>query len=112
MVQTTFLPAGYPGSVGAAYLQFSIWQGVTNMATMASSVLASTFMLYAVGLGAGAIPTAGALSWVLKDGIGQLGTLVFGKIIAHNFDIHSKTWWVLRVGVRCILGLRVGVCGI
>lgn len=49
-------------------------------------------MLYAVGLGAGAIPTAGAMNWVLKDGIGQLGTLVFGKQIAHNFDVHSKSW--------------------
>ncbi len=31
---------------------------------------------------------------VLKDGLGQLGTLVFGKTIAHNFDIHSKSWCV------------------
>lgn len=43
------------------------------------AVLASTFLLYAVGLGEGAIPTAGALSWVLKDGLGQLGTLLFGR---------------------------------
>ncbi len=28
-----------------------------------AAVLASTFLLYAVGLGAGAIPTAGALNW-------------------------------------------------
>ncbi len=46
----------------------------------ANTVIASTFLLYAVGLGStGAIPTAGALSWVLKDGLGQLGTLVAGK---------------------------------
>lgn len=43
------------------------------------AVLASTFLLYAVGLGEGAIPTAGALNWVLKDGLGQLGTLLFGR---------------------------------
>ncbi len=55
------------------------------------AVLASTFLLYSVGLGAGAIATAGALNWVLKDGLGQLGTLLFGKVIAHNFDIHSKS---------------------
>eukprot|EP00198_Chlamydomonas_reinhardtii_P006247 XP_001695583.1 predicted protein [Chlamydomonas reinhardtii] len=69
--------------------------GLNNIAVTANSVLASTFMLYAVGLGAGAIPTAGALNWVLKDGMGQLGTLVFGKTIAHNFDVHSKTWFFL-----------------
>ncbi|KAJ9516767.1 hypothetical protein QJQ45_027173 [Haematococcus lacustris] len=62
-----------------------------------AAVLASTFLLYAVGLGAGAIPTAGALNWVLKDGLGQMGTLVFGKTIAHNFDIHSKSWYFLSM---------------
>lgn len=68
---------------------------MTNFATTANGVLASTFLLYSVGLGAGAIPTAGALNWVLKDGLGQMGTLLFGKAIAHNFDIHSKTWYFI-----------------
>ena len=61
-----------------------------------AAVLASTFMLYSVGLGAGAaIPTAGALNWVLKDGIGQLGTLLFGRFLAHNFDVNSRLWYLL-----------------
>ena len=30
-------------------------------------------LLYAIGLGAGAIPMAAALNWVIKDGLGQLG---------------------------------------
>ena len=47
------------------------------------------------GLGAGAIPTAGALNWVLKDGLGQLGTLLFGKTIAHNFDVSPRAWYLL-----------------
>ena len=58
-------------------------------------MLASTFMLYSVGLGAGAVPTAGALNWVLKDGLGQAGTLLFGKAIAHNFDVSSRAWYLL-----------------
>ncbi|WIA40997.1 hypothetical protein OEZ86_004639 [Tetradesmus obliquus] len=94
-LQATFLPAGYPTSVGSNYLSYTLWQAVTNFATTANGVLASTFLLYSVGLGAGAIPTAGALNWVLKDGLGQLGTLLFGKAIAHNFDIHSKTWYFM-----------------
>lgn len=32
---------------------------------------------------------------MLKDGLGQIGTLLFGKAIAHNFDIHSKSWYFL-----------------
>lgn len=53
-------------------------------------------MLYSIGLGsAAAIPTAGALNWVFKDGLGQLGTLVFGRVIAHRFDIAPRMWYLI-----------------
>ncbi|KAL6753727.1 vitamin B6 photo-protection and homoeostasis-domain-containing protein [Haematococcus lacustris] len=96
-LRATFLPVGYPTAVGRGYMDCVVWQAITNFALSANQVLASTFLLYAVGLGAGAIPTAGALNWVLKDGLGQMGTLVFGKTIAHNFDIHSKSWYFLSM---------------
>ena len=32
---------------------------------------------FAMGLGAGSIPMAAALNWVLKDGLGQLGGMAF-----------------------------------
>jgi hypothetical protein len=99
-------------------MSYTLWQAVTNFATTANGVLASTFLLYSVGLGAGAIPTAGALNWVLKDGLGQLGTLLFGKAIAHNFDIHSKTWYFMSFlllstatgGQSAYFRVHVGVC--
>lgn len=107
-LESTFLPVGYPNSVGPNYLEFALWQSVTNFATTANGVLASTFLLYSVGLGAGAIPTAGALNWVLKDGLGQVGTLLFGKAIAHNFDIHSKSWYFLSCVLICMAtGLEI-----
>lgn len=48
-------------------------------------------MLYAVGLGKGAIPTAAALNWVLKDGIGYLSKIMLSKYGRH-FDVHPKGW--------------------
>jgi hypothetical protein len=38
-----------------------------------AAVLSMQALLYAVGLGAGSIPVAAALNWVMKDGLGQLG---------------------------------------
>lgn len=70
------------------------WQALHHAAGSINGVVASTFMLYSLGLGAGAIPTAGALNWVLKDGLGQLGTLVFGKVIAHRFDLSPRIWYM------------------
>ncbi|KAL6207645.1 hypothetical protein ACLB2K_018601 [Fragaria x ananassa] len=43
-------------------------------------------LLYAVGLGKGAIPTAAALNWVLKDGIGYLSKIMLSKYGRH-FDM-------------------------
>lgn len=105
----TFLPVGYPHTVGRNYLAFCGWQFVTNVAVGATGVLSSAFLLYAVGLSGGAaVPTAGAVNWVLKDGVGQLGTLLFGKAIAHNFDIHSKTWYFLSTVLLCAaMGIEI-----
>lgn len=54
----------------------------------AGGVLSTQSMLYlflfcillrsfAIGMGAGAVPMAAALNWVLKDGLGQLGGMAF-----------------------------------
>lgn len=48
-------------------------------------------LLYAVGLGKGAIPTAAAVNWVLKDGIGYLSKILLSKFGRH-FDVHPKGW--------------------
>ncbi|KNC78881.1 hypothetical protein SARC_08705 [Sphaeroforma arctica JP610] len=103
-LQTTFLPAGYPESLGPGYLTFVKYQSLHHVASSVNGVLASTFLLYGVGLGESAAPVAGAVNWVLKDGLGQIGTLMFGKLIAHRFDLNAKTWYLsasvmLNVGV-------------
>ena len=51
-------------------------------------------LLYAVGLGKGAIPTAAAINWVLKDGIGYLSKIMLSKYGRH-FDVNSKGWRLL-----------------
>lgn len=89
------MPSGYPSTVAPGYLKYASYQAIHHAAGSANGVLASSFLLYSVGLGAGAIPVAGALSWVLKDGLGQLGTLLFGKFMAHNFDLSSKMWYLM-----------------
>ena len=93
-LRKVFLPRGYPVSVSPGYLEYVGWQWTHHAAASANGVLASSFLLYAVGLGSGAIPTAGALNWVLKDGLGQLGTLYFGRFLGHRFDVQAKTWYL------------------
>ncbi|KAF5184184.1 root UVB sensitive 1 protein [Thalictrum thalictroides] len=85
------LPDGYPNSVTSDYLEYSLWRGVQGVASQVTGVLATQALLYAVGLGKGAIPTAAAINWVLKDGIGYLSKILLSKYGRH-FDVHPKGW--------------------
>ncbi|KAG7559817.1 Root UVB sensitive family [Arabidopsis thaliana x Arabidopsis arenosa] len=85
------LPEGFPNSVTSDYLDYSLWRGVQGIASQISGVLATQSLLYAVGLGKGAIPTAAAINWVLKDGIGYLSKIMLSKYGRH-FDVHPKGW--------------------
>ena len=74
MLRSVFLPFGYPRSVGPNYTSYVKWQAAHHLAMSVNAVLASTFLLYGVGLGTvEAAATAGAVNWVLKDGLGQVG---------------------------------------
>lgn len=45
-------------------------------------------------MGKGAIPTAAAVNWVLKDGIGYLSKIMLSKFGRH-FDVNPKGWRLL-----------------
>lgn len=72
--QDAFFPD--PDGVTPEYVDYCRWRFTQRVASSALSVLATQQMLFAVGLGAKrALPTAAALNWVLKDGLGRLGEL-------------------------------------
>lgn len=68
-----FLPKGYPESVGNGYFNYVSGQSLNLFLSSAGSVLSMQSLLYAIGLGAGSIPLAATLNWIIKDGMGQLG---------------------------------------
>jgi Vitamin B6 photo-protection and homoeostasis len=101
-----FLPAHYPDSVGPGYARFSIYAFGASLAGSAAMVLSTQTLLLAVGVvgaaqtstTAGAAATssimAGALNWVVKDGIGQVGGVVFASRMGQSrrFDDNPKRW--------------------
>ncbi|MQL98013.1 hypothetical protein Taro_030728 [Colocasia esculenta] len=91
VVVRLMLPEGYPESVTSDYMEYSIWRGIQGIASQVSGVLSTQALLYAVGLGKGAIPTAAAINWVLKDGIGYLSKIMLSKYGRH-FDVNPKGW--------------------
>ncbi|KAL7472165.1 hypothetical protein ACHAXS_012504 [Conticribra weissflogii] len=75
-----FLPANYPHSVSPSYLTYATYCGCGAVAGSAAMVLSTQALLVAVGVGTqSAAPMAAALNWVMKDGLGQLGGVIFAS---------------------------------
>ncbi|KAJ1995369.1 hypothetical protein GGI25_004306 [Coemansia spiralis] len=77
------------------YLSYAKWQFVHNVLGAASGVLATQTMLYAMGLGAGVLPLSAAINWVIKDGFGQLGGVIYATMVGQKFDSdpkHQRFW--------------------
>jgi hypothetical protein len=54
---------------------------LTNLLISTNITLSSAMLLYAVGVGNAAIPMAGALNWVIKEGVGQAGASFHSSLV-------------------------------
>ena len=67
------------------------WRFVQRVASATLTVFSTQQMLHAIGLGAQrSLPTAAALNWVLKDGLGRLGKLLVATQFGRTFDADVK----------------------
>lgn len=98
------LPKDYANSVAPRYVEYVQWNMAASVVGTASSVISMQSLLMAVGLGQGAIPSAAALNWILKDGLGQLGGVLFASSVNQRFDAEPKRW---RLKAAAILDASV-----
>jgi hypothetical protein len=103
----TFLPENHHTSVRSNYIPYVSWQAVSSVANSASGVLSTQSLLFAVGLGAGSIPLAAALNWIIKDGLGQIGGVAFASWVNQNnkLDAEPKKY-------RVFAGICMDIAGI
>lgn len=93
-----FLPRGYPTSVTSGYLHFAGSNAVSAVLSSAGGVLSMQTLLFSLGLSSGGsgvastLPLAATLNWILKDGLGQAGTILFASFINNRFDRQPKYW--------------------
>lgn len=80
-VSLSFLPRGYPDSVSENYTRYVQLTAVGLLAGRVQSVLGTQAALFAVGLGAGAVPMAAAVQWVLKDGFGNAAAIAYATMV-------------------------------
>lgn len=95
-----FLPSGYPRTVSDSYTTYVKWTAVSLLAGKMQAVLATQATLFAIGLGTGSIPMAAAVQWVLKDGFGHAGAIVYASAVSTRFDADAKRY---RFHATCAL---------
>ena len=93
-----FLPANYPQSVCPSYTTYTSYCFLGSIAGSSAMVLSTQALLVAVGVGTqSAAPMAAALNWVMKDGVGQLGGVIFASQLGKGgLDVRH---WKSKLGL-------------
>jgi Vitamin B6 photo-protection and homoeostasis len=96
VIKSTFLPTGYPDQIPSGYLNYVVHSVLQDVSTQLRSVLATQRILRGVGVGQ---PHATALSallqFLLRDGCGMAGSLIFTSVFASQFRNDVKRWRLL-----------------
>ncbi|CEF66236.1 UPF0420 protein C16orf58 [Strongyloides ratti] len=91
-----FLPKGYPTSVTGDYLEYQFWDSLQAFASSMNGALATQAILKGVGVGnEKATALAATITWLLKDGSGMIGRILFAWKKGTDLDRYSKTWRLL-----------------
>uniref|UniRef100_A0A3P9D931 RUS family member 1 n=1 Tax=Maylandia zebra TaxID=106582 RepID=A0A3P9D931_9CICH len=91
--KSVFLPQGYPESVSDDYLQYQFWDTMQAFSSSLSGTLATQASLRGVGVGnQEATVAAATVTWLLKDGTGMLGRILFAWQKGSKLDSEAKKW--------------------
>ncbi|XP_014455665.3 RUS family member 1 isoform X2 [Alligator mississippiensis] len=93
LLTSVFLPQGFPGSVSPDYLPYQCWDTLQALASSVTGALATQAVLRGVGVGdRDASVAAATTTWILKDGTGMLGRIVFAWMKGSQLDCEAKQW--------------------
>jgi len=93
LLRTMFLPEGYPDTVSEDYIYYQGWDTVQAFASSISGSLATAAVLEGVGVGdETATPLAASLTWILRDGTGMVGRILFAARCGVGLDYDCKKW--------------------
>eukprot|EP00958_Prasinococcus_capsulatus_P006392 scaffold604_cov384-Prasinococcus_capsulatus_cf.AAC.2 len=106
VLESFVLPEGYPESVSPLYTPYMQWRALQYLFGGAMSVFTTRSLLLSLGVSkAGAAPTAAAVNWVLRDGAGRVGKMLFARH-GRKFDSDLKQ---MRFGADVLMELGAGV---
>ncbi|KAH8503460.1 hypothetical protein H0E87_014656 [Populus deltoides] len=96
-----------PKQVPENYMGYVKWKFLHRVFSSALQVLATQAMFRAIGIGySRSLPSAAALNWVLKDGLGRLSRCIYTASLASAFDTNLKR---VRFTTSVLFSLSIGI---
>ncbi|XP_011207819.1 RUS family member 1 [Bactrocera dorsalis] len=93
ILQKIFLPKGYPDSVSEDYASYQVWDTIQAFCSTICGTLCTHAILKGLGVGNDNITAYSAtVTWILKDGSGHIGRILFSWWKGSQLDIDSKKW--------------------
>ncbi|GMS84045.1 hypothetical protein PENTCL1PPCAC_6220, partial [Pristionchus entomophagus] len=90
---SAFLPQGFPHSVTDDYLEYQMYDTLQALASSLTGALATEAVLTSAGVGNKDATALGAtITWLLKDGCGMVGRILFSYAKGTELDAESKKW--------------------
>lgn len=108
-LKEVFLPQGFPESVHADYVPYQIWDTIQAFASTIMGTLTTHSIMQGVGVGeSSATALAAAITWILKDGTGMIGRIVFAWWNGPGLDAQCKKWrLVADILNDCAMGIEL-----
>ncbi|CAJ2649318.1 unnamed protein product [Trifolium pratense] len=105
-VRSYVVPEGFPDSVTPSYVPYMTWRALKHFFGGAMGVFTTHTLLSSVGVNRNtAAPGAVAINWILKDGAGRVGKMLFARQ-GKKFDYDLKQ---LRFAGDLLMELGAGV---
>ncbi|KAH8249579.1 hypothetical protein KR032_010645 [Drosophila birchii] len=93
LLQKIFLPKGYPDSVSEDYAAYQVWDTAQAFCSTICGTLCTHAILKGIGVGSENINAYSAtVTWILKEGSGHVGRILFAWWQGSQLDVDSKKW--------------------
>ncbi|KAJ1447479.1 vitamin B6 photo-protection and homoeostasis-domain-containing protein [Pelagophyceae sp. CCMP2097] len=87
------VPACFPESVREEYVEYQLWDTLQAVCSYIRGIICTSALLEAAGVGSTeANALAAAVFWVVRDGFGMVGSLIFSCFVGTSFDSRVKQW--------------------
>lgn len=93
ILKQTFLPIGFPKSTPPDYLSYQFWNLLQDLCSYLRGIMATRAVLISMGVGRAEVTAYQAtIQWLLRDGAGLIGSLMFTSLSSYNFGQNVKIW--------------------